>query len=95
MMGDYLFSGQANMEMMMQRWGKPVVLDVGLSAGDALVLDTDSVRFRDRRAVNVWTAPRWRVSSNLTAPTGQMIHVADARFAFYVRYAAGIGELTL
>ena len=92
--GDYLFSGQANMQIMMQRWGLPVIPDVTVDEDTVFVMDTDSVRFRDRRAVNIWTAPRWAVSSNLTVPTGQMIHACDARFAFYGRYPAGIGKIT-
>ena len=54
--GDYLFSGMANMQMMMQRWGVPVTLDVGVTQGRILVLDNNSVRLRDRRAMTVRTA---------------------------------------
>ena len=94
-MGDYLFSGMANQQMMMTRWGLPVATDVGVTEGRVLVLDSNAVRLRDRRAVNVRTAMNYRVSSNLTLPTGQMLHFADARFAFYARFPQGVGDLTL
>ena len=93
--GDYLFSGMANSQIMMMRWGLPVIPDVGVTEGRVLVLDSNAVRLRDRRAVNVRTADRWRVASALTVPTGQMLHFADARFAFYAVYRQGIGDLTL
>ena len=93
--GAYLFSGMASGQMMMQRWGIPVATDVGVTEGRVLVLDTNAVRFRDRRSVNVRTAMRYRVAANLTQPTGQMLHFADARFAFYARYPQGICDVTL
>ena len=93
--GDYLFSGMANSQIMMMRWGLPVIPDVGVTEGRVLVLDSNAVRLRDRRSVNVRTADRWRVASALTVPTGQMLHFADARFAFYAVYRQGIGDLTL
>ena len=85
----------ANNQIMMSRWGLPVIPDVGVTEGRILVLDSNSVRLRDRRAMTVMTAPRWRVASNLTQPTGQMLHYGAARFAFYSVYPQGTCDITL
>lgn len=97
--GEFLFSGGATSDLMMQRWGMPVVLDNALAEGTALVLDTDAVRFRDRRSLQMYTTQRFQTVSedsvNRTVPIDQYLHYADARFAFYVRVPKRITEVTL